>query len=535
MSETRRQIIWILSLGLAVISGIFIGYYLSFNQSADIPLEEKHKQTKIDNLLHFIEENYVDEVDTDSIVDEVINDILAKLDPHSIYIPKKESQSVTESMQGNFVGLGVEFRMQSDTFTIHRVLEGGPAAKAGLKAYDQIIAIGDDTIAGKNIPVDSLVKRLKGKADTYVKLLVRRPVTDSVFQLNIKREKVPLKSIPAAFMINDTLGYIKIDLFSETTYDEFSDALEKLINKGMTALVLDLRGNSGGYLKQANLIADEFLSSGNLIFFTKNKQNKIKKVYATGRGKFENGSLYVLIDENTASASEIVAGALQDNDRAIIVGRRSFGKGLVQEEVQLKDGSLLRITTARYYTPSGRSIQTPYKKGKKEDYEKKFYDRYYSGELYIKDSIHFPDSLKYHTKKGKIVYGGGGIMPDIFVPLTGNYHADSYQYILLRNYLDKFLREYALTHYEQLQNMTDSEYINRDTLGESIYRFIMAKIGEDTVDKDSVKVRKFENLLHALLGRDLYGLEVYYQIRLKTDAMIDSVLKNSASQIQVTE
>ncbi len=527
MKNNRVHIVWILVAGLALISGILIGYYFSFRQGPQVSMEEKHKQSKIENLLQFIEENYVDEIDTDSIVDEVINEILAKLDPHSIYIPRQESRKVEETMQGNFVGLGVEFQVDNDTFTIQRVLEGSPARKAGLRAFDQILSIDGDTIAGKQIPVDSIVKRLKGKPGSVVRLTVFRPFADSTFDIALKRARVPLHSVPASVMINDTLGYIKIDLFSETTYEEFKKALKKLKNKGMKALVLDLRGNSGGYLKQANLIADEFLETGNLIFYTKNKKNKIRKVYATGRGAFEKGTLYVLIDENTASASEIIAGALQDNDRAVIVGRRSFGKGLVQEEVHLKDGSMLRITTSRYYTPSGRSIQTPYENGRKDDYERRFYERYYSGELYHKDSVHFPDSLKFRTKNGRIVYGGGGIMPDLFVPLSKNYHTDSYQYIMLRRYLDRFLRDYALQHYDKLARMTSDEYASNDTLGRSIYRYVTKKSSWNGQEFDPEKKQRFQNLLHALLGRDLYGTGVYYRIRLQTDAMIDSILKRA--------
>jgi carboxyl-terminal processing protease len=326
------------------------------------------------------------------------------------------------------------------------------------------------------------------------------------------------------------LGYIKIELFSETTYDEFKKALQQLKNKGMTALVLDLRGNTGGYLKQANLIADEFLPQGTLIFYTRDKKNRINKVYATGRGDFEKGNLYVLIDENTASASEIIAGALQDNDRAVIVGRRSFGKGLVQEEVQLKDGSIIRLTTARYYTPSGRSIQTPYEKGKKEEYEKKFYERYYSGELFNKDSIHLSDSLKYHTKHGRTVYGGGGIVPDIFIPLDKLYQSESYQYILLRNKLDRILKDYALKHFRNLRMMTSSEFVNNDTVGASIFRFLLKKNHIDESHMDAGKRKRFENLLHALLGKDLYGTDVFYRIRLQVDPMIDTLLHLTPDQ-----
>jgi len=530
MRNNKQHIIWMSVAGLAMIAGVWIGYFLSFRQNPGSAMQEKYRQSKIDNLLDFIRENYVDEVDTDSIVDEVINDILAKLDPHSIYIPKQESARVTESMQGNFVGLGIEFLVDRDTFTIQRILPGSPAAKAGLKAFDQIICVDGDTVAGRGIAQDSIVKRLKGKPGTYVKLCIRRPVNDSSFTLSIKREKVPLRSIPAAVMLNDTLGYIKIDLFAETTYDEFKRALHKLKNKGMKSLILDLRGNSGGYLKQANLVADEFLSSGNLIFYTKNKNNRIRKVYATGRGDFEKGSLYVLIDENTASASEIVAGALQDNDRALIVGRRSFGKGLVQEEVRMKDGSILRITTSRYFTPSGRSIQTPYEKGKREEYERHFYERYYTGEMYYKDSIRFPDSLKFRTKKGRIVYGGGGIMPDVFVPLSRNYHTDSYRYILLRKYLDHYLKDYVVEHYPDLELMTSEEFVHNDTLGSSLYRFIARHTGDEETTGPADEQRKFENLLHALLGRDLFGTDIYYRIRLKFDPAVDSVLHTDSTK-----
>ncbi|NPA42470.1 MAG: S41 family peptidase [Chlorobi bacterium] len=530
MNKNRIHIIWILIAGLSMAAGMWIGYRLSFRRGPELTLQERRPTDKIDHLLEFIRENYVDEVDTDSIVDEVINGILARLDPHSIYIPKRESRRITENMQGNFVGLGVEFQMDRDTFTIRRVLPGSPAAEAGLKAFDQILAIDGDTIAGRGISADSVASRLKGEENTHVKLLVYRPVTRDTFLLSVRRRKVPLRSIPAAVMLNDTLGYVKIDLFSETTYDEFRSALRKLKDKGMRALVLDLRGNSGGYLKEANLVADEFLSSGKLIFYTKNKDNKIRKVYATGRGEFEEGPLYVLIDENTASASEIIAGALQDNDRAVIVGRRSFGKGLVQEEVRLKDGSILRITTSRYYTPSGRSIQTPYERGKRDEYERHFYERYYTGEMFSKDSVHFPDSLQFRTLRGRIVYGGGGIMPDLFVPLTRDYHTDSYRYILLRNYLDEFLRDYAVAHYEDLELMTSSEFAASDTLGPSLYRYVMERTGGREAAYDSVKVRKFQNLLHALLGRDLFGTDIYYRIRLKTDPVIDTVLAHPQVQ-----
>jgi len=479
---------------------------------------------KIQELLQFVRDHYVDQVDVDSLEEKVINDILAQLDPHSVYIPKAESQSVRETMQGNFVGLGVEFQMDRDTFTVLRVIPGSPARDAGIKAFDQIICIDGDTVAGRQVPLDTIVSRLKGTEGSTVDLCLYRPGADSLFRLHVKRRKIAIRSVPSVFMINDTLGYIKIDLFSDNTYDELDQALRRLKRQGMKALVLDLRGNSGGYLKQAHLVADEFLPAGNLIFYTKDHDKHIRKVYATGRGRFEEGTLYVLIDENTASAAEIVAGALQDNDRALIVGRRSYGKGLVQEEIQLKDGSMMRITTARYYTPSGRSIQRPYRKGHLREYENDFYRRFYNGELFSADSIRINDSLKFRTKGGRTVYGGGGIMPDLFVPLQKEYLNESYQLIALRHTLNKVLRDYVKEHYRDLSRMSPQEFVRSDTVAESLFRFMLRKTGQTDWQYDPAKTRRFRNFLHAVLGRDLYGTGVFEQIRMQTDPMLRRIL-----------
>jgi len=524
MSKRKIHIIWLLVATVMTLAGIYAGYQLSFRAPASGMDATYVKPNKIDELLQFIRDHYVDRIDVDSLEEKVINDILAQLDPHSVYIPKAESESVRETMQGNFVGLGVEFQMDRDTFTILRVIPHSPAQRAGLRAFDQIICIDGDTVAGRHMPLDSIVERIKGPEDTEVDLCIYRPGADSLFEVGIRRNRVPIVSVPAAFMVNDTLGYIKIDLFSDNTYEEFVRALKDLKDHGMKALVLDLRGNSGGYLKQANLVADEFLPQGDLIFFTKNHQNQVKKVYATGRGLFEEGPLYVLIDENTASAAEIVAGALQDNDRAVIVGRRSFGKGLVQEEIQLKDGSIMRITTARYYTPSGRSIQRPYQKGHLREYENDYYRRYYSGELFSPDSIHLNDSLKYYTKGGRTVYGGGGIMPDTFVPLDRGYLQDSYQLISLRHTLNRVLYEYVKEHYRDLMRMSPEDYVRSDTIADSIFRYMLKHTGQEDESFPGEKTRRFKNFLHAVLGRDLYGTNVFEQIRLKEDRMLHKIL-----------
>ncbi len=522
--QTRTHIIWSVITAFFAIGGIALGYYLSFNKPVQTDFNRVSKENKLESLIRFIKEHYVDEVDIDSITDKVITGILSELDPHSVYIPRSESEQVQETMHGKFTGIGVEFEMDNDTFLIRRILPYSPAQKSGLKVYDRILAIDGDTIAGKNLSRDSIVTRLKGKAGTKVRLLVRRIYPDTTLQITVKRGPVPLQSVPAAFMINDTLGYIKISLFADNTHSEFIRALKKLKQQGMTALILDLRGNAGGYLKQANLIADEFLSSGNLIFYTVDHDKKKRKVYATGRGLFEKGKLYVLIDENTASASEIVAGALQDNDRAVIVGRRSYGKGLVQEEVKLKDGSLMRITTARYFTPSGRSIQRPYKKGHLKEYEADFNKRYYSGELFFKDSIKINDTLQYHTKKGRIVYGGGGIIPDIFVPLDSTYVSDQYHILLLRHSLNKAITGYGQKYYPELIKMSEEDFVSADSIGYGMYQFISGKYGLHDKNTEDRKHILFRNLLHALIARDFFGTSAYYKIRMQVDKMILRIL-----------
>ncbi len=521
MNKRRHHIIWIFFTTLMTLAGMYVGYKWSFRSPGG---QARQSPDKIQELLQFVRDHYVDQVDVDSLEEKVINDILAQLDPHSVYIPKAESQSVRETMQGNFVGLGVEFQMDRDTFTVLRVIPGSPARDAGIKAFDQIICIDGDTVAGRQVPLDTIVSRLKGTEGSTVDLCLYRPGADSLFRLHVKRRKIAIRSVPSAFMINDTLGYIKIDLFSDNTYDELDQALRRLKRQGMKALVLDLRGNSGGYLKQAHLVADEFLPAGNLIFYTKDHDKHIRKVYATGRGRFEEGTLYVLIDENTASAAEIVAGALQDNDRALIVGRRSYGKGLVQEEIQLKDGSMMRITTARYYTPSGRSIQRPYRKGHLREYENDFYRRFYNGELFSADSIRINDSLKFRTKGGRTVYGGGGIMPDIFVPLQKEYLNESYQLIALRHTLNKVLRDYVKEHYRDLSRMSPDAFVRSDTVAESLFRFMLRKTGQTDWQYDPAKTRRFRNFLHAVLGRDLYGTGVFEQIRMQTDPMLRRIL-----------
>ena len=526
----NNKALYLIFLGIAIIAGMVIGHLLTFHRQQNVPFSIT-KKDKLENLMRHIEEEYVDTISTDSIVDVVIQDVLKNLDPHSVYIPKKEVAEADEELEGEFTGIGVVFQKYKDSFTIIRPLENSPAARAGLQSMDRIITVENDTVSGKNIYITDVTGKIKGKPGTKVSLGIYRKEADSSFTVQVPREKVPLKSVPAAFMINDSLGFIKVSTFSADTHNEVEEALKKLKNQGMKALILDLRDNTGGLLKEADLLADQFLPNGKLIFYTKDKKGNISKAMATSRGLFEDGELFVLINERSASASEIVAGALQDQDRATIVGRRSFGKGLVQREIELGDGSVVRLTTARYYTPSGRSIQKPYTKGHTKEYEQHYQERLFNGELYYKDSIPINDSLKYTTPKGKIVYGGGGIIPDIFVPLSQK----SSPAMLYNPYISNFITEYQDTHIKELKQMSEEEFLQNTEIEEDLYQAFIAKHRKDIRKKqkhksNSQQEEKIKALLKAYLANNLYGLNAYYAIIIPDDPMIQKILNSTEKE-----
>lgn len=519
MSKNKTYFpLWI---SIAVALGIFIGSFLNYPKgSSGLFFNSNPQEAKIKRLIDYIQYDYVDKVNTDSLLDGTIRQILSKLDPHSIYIPAAEHDAVLESMNGEFVGVGIQFRMFRDSLTVLKSLEGGPSKKAGIKAGDRILIANKDTLFNKNITTDYILKTLKGKENTSVDVTVYRKSNDSIFKVKIIRDHIPLNSVTAHYMVNDKLGYIKIDKFANNTYEEFKSALTGLKKKNLQDLILDLRGNPGGYMDEAIEIADEFLDKDKLIVFTKNKGGKISKNYATSRGGFEKGKVYVLIDETSASASEIIAGALQDNDKGTIVGRRSFGKGLVQQEMDLGDGSAVRLTVARYYTPTGRSIQKPYGNGKENSY---FHDRsarYYSGELTSKDSIKVVDSLKFTTPKGKVVYGGGGIIPDIFVPIDtaaflGRYHV---------NLLNEFAFEYIDENREEVSKWDVDGFIQDFDTDDYIFNQYLS--GFDNPSKILPESKPYIRMyLKALFGRFLFNDNVFYEIINQKDAMIDKVLE----------
>lgn len=510
---------------IAVIFGIIIGAFFNGGSSSLFSFTNNSlNEEKIKRLIHFIEKEYVDNVNTDVILDEAITQMLGKLDPHSIYIPKENLQAITESMQGNFVGIGIQFRMIGDTITVIQPIKGGPSIKKGIQAGDRILMANKDTLFGKKLYSNAIPSYLKGEKGSKVTLKVYRKSIDSVFNTTITRGKVAIKSVDIAYMVNDSLGYIKLDRFARSTYKEFKTSLDHLLSKGMKNLVLDLRGNGGGFIDIANEIVDEFLKEGKLIVFTKNNKARIDEAFSTSKGSFEKGNLYVLIDENSASASEIVAGALQDNDRGITVGRRSFGKGLVQQEMDLGDGSAVRLTIARYYTPTGRSIQKPYKKGTKKSYLNESISRFERGELLNKDSIPIIDSLKFTTPKGKTVFGGGGIIPDIFVPIdTTNFMSNRYL-----NLLNNFAFNYVDKHRKKLmKTWTLATFIKDFDKNEIILNQYIATLNDTTISTKTIQhIKKY---IKISIGSELFGELALYKMIEKDDKMLQKVLELETS------
>ncbi|KAB1156149.1 S41 family peptidase [Flavobacterium luteum] len=523
MKKSRIFFPILLFFTLAV--GVLLGGYLNF--PVEKPLASKNNyKNKLYKIIDFIDNEYVDKVNTDSIIDLTVNDILAKLDPHSVYIPPTEQTGVAESMKGDFVGIGVNFYMLNDTVAVIKPIENGPSEKAGIKAGDRILYANSCKLFGRKLPTDSLFSKLKGKEGTAVELTIFRKSENKKYKIKVKRDVVPIKSVDVATMVNATMGYIKINRFAETTYKEFKSGLQTLQKKGAKSVIIDVRENGGGYMEMAAEIADEFLKDKQVIVFLKNRKGRADKTFATEKGSFETGKVFVLIDENSASASEILAGAIQDNDRGIIVGRRSFGKGLVQREMDFEDGSAVRLTIARYYTPSGRSIQKPYQKGN-EDYFNEFGKRFENGELYDKDSIKIADTLKFKTLKGKIVYGGGGIVPDLFVPLEGNNGNESTVYIMQQSgIVGRFAFETLDKNRNIFKGMLFEQFLdkmNKTDLYFNAFQHYLSKNGAIVnLTKSKPLVKRY---LAAEFAKQLFNEQKFYEIILKEDKMIQAVLK----------
>ncbi len=496
---------------------------------------------KFARTLEYVKRFYVDSVNSGKLVEDAIINMLEELDPHSSYMTAEEVKEMNEPLQGNFEGIGVSFNILNDTILIIQPVPGGPSEKLGILAGDKIIKINNENVAGTGITNKGVFDRLRGPKGTVVSISIKRTGTKGLLDYSITRDKIPINSLDAAYMIDDGVGYIKLNRFAATTTREFLTALDQLKRtkashgQKMNSLILDLSGNGGGYLEEAINLADQFLSSGKLILYTEGLNSPKMEFDATGAGEFEKGNLIVIIDESSASASEIVSGALQDWDRAIIVGRRSFGKGLVQRPFPLPDGSMIRLTVARYYTPTGRLIQKSYKKGYK-NYENDLISRYNHGEFISADSIHFADSLKYYTlEKHKVVYGGGGIMPDIFVPLDTTSYSDFYRDLIRKGTLNRFILGYVDQNRKILnKNYPEfSAFRDKFEVTDDIFNQLLEFGKKDNLtasQKDlEASGKQIRLLIKAYIARDLWNSSEFYEIYNTDDKTVQKavyVMKN---------
>jgi carboxyl-terminal processing protease len=516
-----------------IIAGVVMGSVLTLKRQSTANIVSTHKQTgKLDNVLDFIEDNYVDTINRKKLEENTLTAMLKQLDPHSDYIPAAELEETNEPLQGNFHGIGIEFNIVNDTICVVHPIEGGPSERLGIKAGDRVVKVDSKNVAGIKITNKKVFEMLRGKKDTKVNVAIKREGQKQLLDFTITRGEIPIYSVDVSFMAEQGVGYIKVSRFAASTYDEFRKGFNKLTKQGMKKLIVDLRGNGGGYLNAAVDIADEFLSKGMLIVYTKGKNSPEKKYFATEKGSFENSKLIVLIDEGSASASEIVSGALQDNDRATIIGRRSFGKGLVQEQIEIPDGSALRLTIARYYTPSGRCIQKPYNKGL-EAYYSEEYDRFEKGELLHQDSIHFADSLKFKTVSGRTVYGGGGITPDVFVSIDTSYRSSYLNKVFYKGLVNDFSFSYADKHRASFSSYkTPADYVKNYVPPQALLNEFVEFAAKNGIPKNDTQLKKSTPYLlsniKALIGRNLFDNEAYYPVLLKEDKVFTEALKTIA-------
>lgn len=508
-----------------ITGGIFMGRYF-------FTTDLSPREAKLHALLELIEEQYVDEVDMDSLLEEVYPRLLELLDPHSAYIPASELQAVTEDLEGSFSGVGVSFQIFNDTVNVVEVVAGGPAEKVGLLAGDRILKADTVDLTGKNATNEMVFKNLRGQKGTSVTLLIERSTSKKPLTFDVVRGDVPVHSVDVKYMLNDSTGYVRVSKFARTTYDEFHSALVEMRLDGATEYVIDLRGNSGGFMEQAILMAQEFLPKGSMIVYTKGKMPEFQSVALCEEdGQFTTFPIVVLTDEYSASASEIFAGAIQDNDRGLVIGRRSFGKGLVQNQTMLPDSSAVRLTIARYYTPSGRSIQKDYKLGGAADYDLDISKRFAHGEFYNRDSIKLDKSKVFLTGTGRQVFGGGGIMPDIFVPEDTTGYTGYYLQVsnagLIRNYANKVARSYR----EVLKNAKSISQLKKvlprdNTLLEGFVEYAVA----NGVPARWYYIRKSRSLilsqLKALIARDVLGYPAFIEMLNETDPTVNQALRS---------
>ncbi|PJA07536.1 MAG: hypothetical protein COX70_06285 [Flavobacteriales bacterium CG_4_10_14_0_2_um_filter_32_8] len=537
MSKNKALVFILLPIIItgSVVVGIFLGSYLTpsdvNNKNFIFPQTQRfNTATKLNEILNFIEDTYVDSVDKKNLTERSITAMLALLDPHSYYIPAQEFNEMNDPIEGNFEGIGIEFRIKNDTVLVISPIVNGPSDKLGIKAGDRIVKVDATEIAGIGITNEQVIKLLKGPRGSKVGIDIIQQSTQKKKHFSIERDQIPIFSIDAPYLVKDKIGYLRITRFSKTTYTEFLEATQKLKKQGMKKLIIDLRGNGGGVLEVAIQIADEIISKNKMIVYTSGRVRTKEEYFSTANGTLETTGIAILINENSASASEILAGAIQDNDRGTVIGRRSFGKGLVQEQVMWPDGSALRLTVARYYTPTGRCIQKSYG-ASIEEYHAESYNRYLNGELLSADSIHFPDSLKFYTPEGKVVYGGGGIMPDVFVPMDTT-NGTPYLYELRYNgIIQDFALDYADKNRTSLLNKYKSalDFKNKFHVTNDIFNSIIKYASDNSIKKNLEEISTSKGIisreLKATISRNLFNDFGYYVIMNEHDETIQEALK----------
>ena len=500
----------------------------------DLSFSLNPRSNKINSILSYIQNEYVDTVDLNKLTEAAIPELINNLDPHSMYIPAMDLQEYNEPLVGNFSGIGIQFNMIEDTVAVINTIPNGPSEIVGIMPGDRIVEVDDTLIAGVNFSTDQVIRKLKGKKGSIVKVGVIRKGQKNVIEFEIVRDDIPLYSVDVSYMLSDDAGYMKISNFSQTTYREFLEGIEKLHSQGMKKLILDLRGNGGGLMDAATNIADQFLGENKLIVYTLGKNRPRFEIFSTSKGICKEDDIIVLMDEFSASASEILAGAIQDNDRGIVVGRRSFGKGLVQEQIEFRDGSALRLTIARYYTPTGRSIQKPYKPGDKAYYED-LHQRYENGEFANMDSIHFADSLKYITPGGKTVYGGGGIMPDIFIPLDTTGFSDYFSKVRNMGLIYRFAFDFTDSHRSEMAGFTEAKqitgYLDKKTRYFQEFLKYAEENGVKRVQKEiAISETIIRTQLKAYIARNLIDNDGYYPVIREIDNTLLEAEKLFASK-----
>lgn len=526
MRIKHNSIIWYpLVISIAIVLGIVIGNYISTKKFT------LDKDRKINAVLNLIQSEYVDSIDVKDLVEQAIPAIIGNLDPHSYYIPASDIRAENEKLDGSLSGIGVSFFMMNDTANVDQVIPNGPAEKVGMLAGDRIISVNGESIVGGTLTAEGIRSKIRGEKGTKVKIGVKRNSSKKTLTFTITRDDIPMNTVDVSYMLDDKTGYIKIAQFGKNTYDEFFAALSKLKKDGASRYIVDLRGNPGGYMEMAILMVNEFLEQGELIVYTKGrKEREDIQVWSDDQGSFHDAQVAVLIDEYSASASEIMAGALQDNDRGLVVGRRSFGKGLVQKQIYLPDSSAIRLTIARYYTPSHRCIQKDYTLGDEDDYSKELYDRYSHGELYSADSIKVDKSKIFRTANGRIVYGGGGIVPDIFVPNDTTGVTTYYRAVANLGLLQQYVYTYVDINRDQLKNVKTVKQLMGMMPSDDALTYDFVCYARD----NGVPMRWYYiNLSHSLMARqlralvirDVLGTEEFYRYYNRTDKTVNTALK----------